>query len=219
MTASEVIFERFCKERDIEFRRIEPRETRTPDYEIRLASGQAAVEVKQLEPGTSDRELLNKFRRGRAVSHWVNMGRPREALLDGARQLRAYVRGVMPGIVVLFDTSGGLLGYLDADSIGHSMYGPRQVHFIDGEERDVEVVGASLGGRRVATERHNTTLSAASVLRLFQNGRMSLAVFHNCYAALPLSPSDLRVPDVEHFIWATDREEALPRWTRAWVNE
>jgi hypothetical protein len=44
---------------------------------------------------------------------------------------------------------------------------------------------------------------------------MSLAVFHNCYAALPLSPSDLRVPDVEHFIWARDGEEAWPRWTRA----
>jgi hypothetical protein len=72
-----------------------------------------------------------------------------------------------------------------------------------------------LGGRRVATERHNTTLSATGVLRLFQNGRVSLAVFHNCYAALPLNPNDLRVPDVEQFVWATEPGEALPWWTRA----
>ena len=215
MTASELIFERFCRERDIDFKRIEPGETRTPDYEICLASGPVAVEIKQLEPGADDRELLRILRSGRAVSHWVNMGRARLALLDGAKQLRAYARGVMPGIVVLFDTAGGLLGYLDADSIGHSMYGPRQVHFVDADGQDVEVVGVGLGGRRVATEQHNTTLSAAGVLRLFQDGRISLAVFHNCHAALTLNPDHLRVLDVEHFVWASDRVEALPSWTRA----
>jgi hypothetical protein len=58
MTISEVLFERFCQERGIECRRVETTETRTPDYEIRLASGPAAVEVKQLEPGTDDKSLL-----------------------------------------------------------------------------------------------------------------------------------------------------------------
>jgi hypothetical protein len=214
MTISEVLFESFCKERGIECRRVETTETRTPDYEIRLASGPAAVEVKQLEAGTDDMSLLNNVRHGRAVSHWVNMGRPREALLDGARQLRAYARGIMPGIVVLFDTAGGLLGYLGGDSMGHSMYGPRQVHFAYGKNGEAEVVGASLGGGRVATESHNTTLSAAGVLRLFQDGRMSLAMFHNCFAALPVNPGEFRVPDVEHFIWATEGEDAPPRWTK-----
>jgi hypothetical protein len=122
---------------------------------------------------------------------------------------------MMPGIVVLFDTAGGLLGYLGEDSMGHSMYGPRQVHFTDGKDGEAEVIGASLGGGRVATESHNTTLSAAGVLRLFQDGGMSLAMFHNCYAAFPVNPSELRVPDVEHFVWAADREDALPRWTKA----
>lgn len=214
MTASEILFERFCQERCVEIKRIETTEARTPDYEVRLASGSVAVEIKQLEPGASDQELLNSLRRGRTVSQWVNMGRPREAILGGTKQLRAYARGVMPGIVVLFDTAGGLLGYLGADSIGHSMYGPRRVHFAASEDKDVEVVGNSLGGGRVATERHNTTLSAVGVLRLFQNGGLSLAVFHNRHAALPLDPNELRVRDVEHFAWAEHGAGALPRWMK-----
>jgi hypothetical protein len=214
MTASEILFERFCQERCLEFRPIDITEARTPDYEVRLASGPVAVEIKQLEPGASDQELLNRLRRGRTVSHWVNMGRPREALLDGTKQLRAYARGVMPGVVVLFDTAGGLLGYLGADSIGHSMYGPRRVHVTASEDKDAEVVGASLGGGRVATERHSTMLSAVGVLRLFQNGALSLTVFHNRHAALPLDPNELRVRDVEHFAWAEDGAGALPRWTK-----
>lgn len=213
LTISEILFERFCKERGIECQRVEPADSRTPDYEIRLASRPAAVEVKQLQPSPDDMALLSDLGRGRVVSHWVNMGRPREALLDGTRQLRAYARGIMPGFVVLFDTVGGLLGYLGGDSMGHSMYGPRQVHFTDGIDREAEVVGVSLGGGRVATESHNTTLSAAGVLRLFQDGRMSMVMFHNQFAALPMNPAEFRIPDVEHFIWATEGE-ALPRWTK-----
>jgi hypothetical protein len=214
MTESEMLFERFCRERGITFKRLEEAATRTPDYEMGLATLRAAVEVKQLEPNTQDRKLLSELRQTGAMSHWVNMQRPRQAILDATRQLRAHGRGVMPSIALLFDMAGGLLGYLGAASIAQSLYGARLVHLADVPGRQLEVLGASFGGRRVATEKHNTSLSAVAVLRLFQNDVLSLTMFHNRYAAIPLDPSELRARNVEHFAWTQDTAAVLPRWSR-----
>jgi hypothetical protein len=214
MTESEILFERFCGERGVVFKRLEEGPARTPDYEISLGSGWAAVEVKQLEPNTQDRRLLIELRQQGATSQWVNMERPRQAIVDATRQLRAHGRGVMPGIVVLFDLAGGLLGYLGADSIAQSLYGARRVHVADVAGQALEVLGVSFGGRRAATEQHNTTLSAVAVMRLFRNDEMSLTIFHNRFAAIPLDPSELQVQDVEQFAWKQETAAVLPRWVR-----
>jgi hypothetical protein len=196
------------------FKRLEEGPAPTPDYEIRLGSGWAAVEVKQLEPNTQDRKLLSELRQQGAVSHWVNMERPRKAIVDATKQLRAHGRGVMPGIVVLFDLAGGLLGSLGEDSIAQSLHGARRLHVADVPGQPPEVLGVSFGGRRAATEQHNTTLSAVAVMRLFRNDEMSLTIFHNRFAAIPVDPSDLQVRDVEHFAWKQESGAVLPRWVR-----
>ena len=222
MTESENLFERYCRERKIEIRRLEECSVETPDYEIQIGPLIAAVEIKQLEPNAEDKKVIDQLRQGRPVAHWENMERPRNSLHDAVDQLRTYSQRTlqpMPGIVVLFDTLGGLLGYLDSDNIAQCMYGPKCFHFgvvaSDSEpsQDGLEFLGASLGGRRIVTEQHNTTLSAVAVLKRSAE-QLSLTVFHNKYAALPIAPSDFRVPDVTHFSYLADDPCTLPRWVK-----
>ena len=215
MTVAEDLFERYCHERDIEIRRLEECFLKTPDYEIQVGQLVAAVEIKQLEPNAEDKEVIEQLRQRHAVAHWENMERPRHSIHDAVKQLRTYTRRTprpMPAIVVLFDTLGGLLGYLDSDNIARCMYGAECLHF--GQD-DLEFLGASLGGRRIATEEHNTTLSAVAVLRFERSAeQLSLTVFHNKYAALPIAPSGLRVPDVTYFSYLAEGPQTLPRWVK-----
>ena len=215
MTVAEDLFERYCREREIEIRRLEECSLKTPDYEIQIGQLVAAVEIKQLEPNAEDKTVIERLHQRRVVAHWENMERPRQTIHHALKQLRTYMGRTlrpMPAIVVLFDTLSGLLGYLDSDNIARCMYGAECFHF--GQD-DLEFLGESLGGRRIATEEHNTTLSAVAVLRFERSVKqLSLTVFHNKYAALPIAPSDLRVSDVTHFSYLAESPQTLPRWVK-----
>src|SRR5208283_4407796 len=76
MTVAEDLFERYCREREIEIRRLEECSFKTPDYEIQIGQLVAAVEVKQLEPNAEDKEVIEQLRQRRPVAHWENMERP-----------------------------------------------------------------------------------------------------------------------------------------------
>lgn len=219
MTEAEHLFERFCREAGVECRRIGEGPTKTPDYEVRVGGLLVAVEVKQLEPNADDTAKLEKLQKERRVSGWENMERPRQSILDATRQLRAHAKGVMPGVCVLYDTVGGLFGYLDSDNIAQCLYGAERYHYVvpdyeaNPQETGPELIGVSLGGRRIATPEHNTTLSAVAVLRSGGSaGQLSMAVFHNCYAAIPLPPESFSLPNVTHFVYRSSVPGAIPEW-------
>lgn len=218
MTEADILFERFCSERQIGIKRIVESSTMTPDYEIRIGSLVVAVEVKQLTPINDDKKFLKKFREQGAKAHYVNMDRPRQNIRCATKQLRAHTQRLMPAIVVLFDTLGGLLGYLDLDNIAQCLYGAEQFHFaVPNPEPGVprkkpEILGASLGGGRIATEKHNTTLSAVCILKFERAAnRLSMEVLHNCYAAKPIDPNNFRIPDVTHFMYKATDAHTMPR--------
>jgi hypothetical protein len=219
ITAAEILLEKFCRERGIECRRLNEGPTRMPDYELRLGALVIAAEVKQLEPNAEDKVILEQLRRREVVTRWENMERPRQSILDATRQLRAYARGVMPAVCVLYDTFHGLFGYLDLDNISQCLYGAVCYHCVvpdpveDSRRSGALLTGVSLGGRRVATEKHNTTLSAVGVLRLNRmDDTLSMAVFHNRYAAIPIDPAAFRLPEVTHFVFRAENENSLPDW-------
>ena len=224
MTEAENLFERFCRERDIQLRRLEESDFKTPDYEIRVDLLSVAVEVKQFEPTAKERKLIQQLRQNRSGAYHANMDRPRNSILSAAKQLRAHMRRrqpPIPAMVVLYDTLDGLLGYLDSDNIAQCMYGPECFHFrmpeSDSEFSQYipEFVGASLGGKRIVTDQHNTILSAVAVLRFEQSANyLSMRVFHNRYALVPLQPSYFRVSDVTHFSHVSQGSRTLPQWVR-----
>ena len=217
LTQADLLFERFCTERDIVCSRIPTGSARTPDYEIRLGIKPVAVEVKQLEANEEDRAFAEKVhRRGRAA-WWVDRGRAKQSILDAIKQLRAYAKDRMPAIVGLYDTIGTSTGYLDSGSIAYCLYGPEQWRFAVGHGPGSHAyLGSKFGGGRVATDQHNTTLSAVAVLREpILKERIELFVYHNTYAALPLLPRDLRAEGVKHFMFRAPDAVRLPRWQEA----
>jgi len=212
MTASEQYFERFCERRGIPISRLPEGTVKTPDYQIVVDGIEIVVEVKQIEPKDEDRGVLSDVVEGKAASYWVDMSRPRQSIHDGVKQLRAYAKGKRPGVVVLYELAG-LLGYLEADCIAQCLYGPERVHIAvpDDPGREPWVLGGSYGGRRVATEHHNTTLSAVAVLRTNRETD-TLSVFHNAFAAFPIEPDRFRFDGVRHFAWQAPDPRFLPSW-------
>src|SRR5688572_15232352 len=217
LTRADLLFERFCIERNIVCSRIPTGPDQTPDYEIRLGTKPVEVEVKQMEANEEDRAFAEKFHRTGRAAWWVDRGRARQSILDAIKQLRAYAKGRMPTIVLLYDTIGTSTGYLDSGSIAYCLYGPEQWHFAVGRDPGSHAyLGSTFGGGRVATLQHNTTLSAVAVLREpISDQRIELLVYHNTYAALPLLPEDLRAEGVRHFMFRAPDAVRLPRWQEA----
>jgi hypothetical protein len=215
LTAADLLFEQFCAEHGIECRRIPENEQKTPDYEIQLAGAGVAVEVKQLEPNADDLRHLEELRNGRTSARSVDMGRARQSIVEAAKQLRAYAKGRLATIVVLFDTMGIGSVYLDPYSLAYCLYGPERVHFAVPNDPTVEpwVLGSSLGGGRAFTPSHNTTVSSVAVLQRYGPELCTaLSVFHNIYAAVPLDPMRLRGERIEHFSWLAAEPSLLPTW-------
>jgi hypothetical protein len=171
-----------------------------------------AVEVKQLEPSVEDRRIFEQARDAQSTGYWVDMSRARQSILDGVRQLRARCKGRQPAMIVLYEVVD-LLGYLDSDSIAQCLYGPERVQIAVPHDpgREPWVLGGSHGGGRVATETHNTTLSAVGVLQRIGEGD-ALTVFHNVFATFPIDPHRFRFEGVRHFAWQAPDANHLPRW-------
>lgn len=212
MTVSERLFERFCVRRGISFTRLVEGATKTPDYEIVADGLSIAVEVKQLEPNAEDLAILAEAAEKKRAGYWIDMSRPRQSILDAVKQLRVQAKGRQPAMVVLYEVVG-LLGYLDSDSIGQCLYGPEQIHLAVPKDatREPWVLGGSHGGGRVATKRHNTTLSAVAVLQA-DGPSDTICVYHNAFAALPIEPHRFRFEGVRHFAWRAPQPERLPCW-------
>jgi hypothetical protein len=215
MTEAELLFEDFCRHRQITLSRIPVGPLPTPDYEMACGQLRAAVEVKQLEPNVEDLARAAELDSKGMTTGWVQMDRARQSILDGTKQLRSYAKGQLPGIVLLYDTMGIGSQYLSSECISRCLYGPEVVHLSVPRDppREPVVLGSSFGGGRVATGVHNTTLSAAAVLRFSKHeGRGWLLVYHNVHAALPLDPDALRYPDVLHYVLRSGSPGEFPRW-------
>jgi hypothetical protein len=130
LTEAESLFEPFCVEHQIACQRIPEGAEKTPDYEITLAGRRIAVEVKQLEPNAQDLAFFEDLRTIGHAGGAVDTGRARSAIQDAMKQLRPYAKGRMPAVVVLYDTMGSAIGYLDADNLADCLYGEEKVHFL-----------------------------------------------------------------------------------------
>lgn len=214
-TESEDLFERFCAQRRIPFRRIPEAAERTPDYEILLGGGTVAIEVKQLEPNEHDRAFFEELRTKGRAGGAVNMGRAQSAILDGVKQLRTFAKGRMPAVVLLHDTMGFARGYLDPYNLAYCLYGPEKVHYLVASDPslDSDYLGMSRGGGSLATAHHNTTLSALAVLaRSGPDGSLEAVVYHNIHAAIPLGPEQCASHGIRQYRFAAAREGQMPEW-------
>lgn len=190
-TKSEKLFEEFCAENAIEYSVISVAEHKTPDYMIVIGGHQIVIEVKQVDPSKEDRRLLAELREGRFIEHGGTPGdRVRAKIKDAAPQLSRLAKGKLPTIIVLFNNLPFVLGNpTEPYFIKVGMFGLQSVimNVPANRSESPKIVGSKFGPKRKLTASDNTTVSAVAVLDQSQAGDLSLRLYHNAFAAIPLS--------------------------------
>lgn len=213
LTQAEILFEKYCTDRGISFTRIPERSTKTPDYELVLGGGAVAVEVKQLEANAEDRAFLRDLRTEGRAGGMVDMGRARQSIQDAVKQLRSYAKGRMPAVVLLYNSIGSAMPYLDPYNLAYCLYGPEKVHFaIPDPRREVQQLGMSRGGSSLATKQHNTTLSAVAVLQHISVDQLDVTIYHNIHASTPLRPEQCEAHGIRQYRFEQPDPSLMPEW-------
>jgi hypothetical protein len=188
-TLSETYFEKLCAELYISLKRIPEAYSKTPDYELTINGQTIITEVKEIirnkEEQESDR-VLQERGYGNVLSSTPG-DRVRKKISEALPQIKARSKGIYPGLLILFDR-GFAMGHLDPYCIRVAMYGLEQIHFAVPNDPSISpyATGMSFGLKRKMTKEHNTSISAIGVLFATGTDELSLHVYHNRYAAVPI---------------------------------
>lgn len=130
------------------------------------------------------------------------------------KQLRFLAKDRYPTLLVLYNNVPITNRHVDPYAIKTAMYGLEDI--VLGVPRDGDapwVLARKFGGRRTVTPIHNTTLSAVAVLyKNHLDGSPNLGVFHNVYAARPMSPQWLRNAESRHYQLDKKNELQFQEW-------
>jgi hypothetical protein len=218
-TRSEWLFERFCALNGIPFIRVPEATEQRPDYRMILPSTHVVVEVKELEPTSEERAVIESDPETFDPTlsyHWGMPGEKiRKKIASAVPQLKALSRGTLPALLVLHDPIRFWPELLDSDSMRAAMYGIETalISPVPAPEGGATILKRWHGGRKKLTELHNTSLSAIAVM-FSECDTPQMEVFHNWYAAVPLEPSTFRVNGVVHFRLAGPPSSDFPPWER-----
>jgi hypothetical protein len=138
---------------------------------------------------------------GHAGGVYAPGARVRQEITDAKAQLRNLARRTHPAVLILYNNTGVGSGYFNAHDVLTALYGQEVlVHAVPRNSRlDSRLIGHRFGGGRGVTQTMNTSLSALAVLRDTGEPTLSLDVYHNCYAALPLEPGLLPGQTIRHY--------------------
>jgi hypothetical protein len=214
-TLSEYLFERFCDERQIPWKRIPETGARTPDYELFPETAPIVVEVKEITPNAEEIEsdrVLHERGWGNAIGHTPG-DRIRAKIVSSSGQIKAHARGTHPSILVVFD-SRGEIPHLESYSVRVAMYGLEQIHIavpppgVGSPYR----TGMSYGPKRKMTPQDNTSISAVAAMISIASDTTVMLIYHNSYAKVPLPPALLSPYGIRQFRLG----ESVPGRTADW---
>jgi hypothetical protein len=211
---SEYLFERFCNERGIPWKRIPEAGTKTPDYELFLTNS-VVVEVKEIEPSAEELEserLAQERGWGNAVGHTPG-DRIRLKIAASSKQIKARTQGKHPSLLVVFN-EGREIPHLESYSVRVAMYGLEQMHIAVPAPGNGSpyATGMGYGPKRKMTPTHNTSISAIGALVMNSHEDIVLLVYHNKYARVRLPPAVLGPYGIRQFELGHD----VPGTTADW---
>lgn len=212
-TVSELLFESFCEAHRIRCFRVAAGTTRSPDYDVFLGRRKVVVEVKEIEPNSTERAALAAANRGEFVAVSITPGQKvRGKISDAGPQIKARAKGRSPGLLVLYEGSW-LPNHLDEYQVRVAMFGFEAVVFnVPKDPRaSPNVAGHKYGGSRKMTPHHSTSISAVAILRDGESGP-SLTVFHNPHAKLPLWADRLSMHGVQQCKLAESKANTIAKW-------
>jgi len=202
MTLSEELFAEFCRRAQIRCERIPTEAGRTPDYDIFLGELRVVTEVKEVEPPPRGPTGVYGFTIGKAIRHDLKKAGP---------QIKARAQDRVPGMVVLFEKQWQQVG---AAPIRHAMYGAHTVDLLvpADRSRSPSFLGHRLGGQRQTTEEHNTSISAVAHLDREGLDGLTLTVYHNRYARLPIEHERFARNGIRQFELPEVEGYGIPDW-------
>ncbi len=193
--------------------------SKSADYLLNLSHVRLVVEVKQIEPNPEERQLLAtpcEEWDGELVYHRGIPGeRIRKKIAEAVPELRVISNGVLPTLLVIYDTIGIWPELTDADAVRAAMFGVETALIGNGAAPDggATVLDRWCGGRKRLTRDHNTTLSAIGIL---EGGAdcLSMKLFHNPYAQNRLPDGVLDIAGVQQYCISGDPATGFPDWVQ-----
>jgi hypothetical protein len=176
----------------------------TPDFIIQLAEP-VVCEVKQIEPNEEDRRDLAELSRRiqerpgepPAIGRWVR-NRIRPVLKRISGQLQRASEAGTPTLLAVYDATPFQL-YSDDVDILQGLFGQLSVDVWVDETGATRHSEPYFGGNRGVTPTTNTSVSAVGILRGgTEVSTLSLTLFHNPHARVPLNPNLFEGLPVEH---------------------
>lgn len=177
-TVSERLFECFCDDNHIEYKRIEASSIpnkKEPDYEIQMATELVVVEVKQFDPSEEEKKLYKQlWERGYTDAYVREPGaKARLKIQAGAKQLKARSKGKLPTLLVLYNNVPISDRGVDPYEIKTAMYGIEKIDLaVDPDANRVSVTERGFGPKRKVTPSSNTSLSAVGALYSSPNSEL-----------------------------------------------
>ncbi|MBK7414698.1 MAG: hypothetical protein IPJ38_05840 [Dechloromonas sp.] len=156
------------------------------------------VEIKQLDENDDDKLRNSQLGQGKVVGGSGLRVRLRRQIASGYGQLKRYAREGAPSLLVIYNNSG-LLNFIDSFSITTAMFGSFGVRFGIDKSGTVDVTGQGFIGNRKLTRNECRKLSAIAVLKESASS-ISLDVYHNPFADIPLEPCLIRALADAQFI-------------------
>jgi len=203
VTESERQFEQFCSKVGWRYTPIQTGVAKTPDYKLFVGELCLIIEVKEIKRPLYDSpnpEYQDQYVTVRLRTKTVG-DQVRAKIKKAAPQLRRLSTGKYPTIVVIYDLHDpGLRLNSEPRDFLSAMYGQRQVVLsVPKSSTDVRIVGSKFGPGRKTTRTDNTSISAVASLWLAPDGALSLDLYHNVFAELPIKPEFLSNPRVKQF--------------------
>ena len=213
-TKSEILFEKFCADTKIQCVPV-PRVTnqKTPDYDLIFGTLKVVAEVKEIERNDEEKESdrLLELRGYGNLTGGVPGQKVRQKIQSSSPQIKARAHGQYPSILVLYEQHfAGVI--LEPYHIRVAMYGLETFIFAVPEVDPTYVVAKKLGPRRKMTPDANTSISAIATLHQLQTGDVKLYVYHNDFAAIPLSPAVLAPYPIGQFRLGEAEPGGFPQW-------
>ena len=180
-----------------------------------LGADEVIVEVKEFKPNKEEQDsnrLMAERGYGTALSHTPG-DRLRKKIAGCSAQIKGRTDGKHPSLLVVLDSP---FGHADPYNIRVAMYGLEQIHIavppigMGSPHR----TGMSYGPKRKMTPKHNTSISGIG--RLFMTGpaQVSLEVYHNRFASMPLKHALLDQYGVDQFELEGEMTGITSKWRK-----
>lgn len=203
MTASEHQFESFCAAAGWHCVPVATGSMRTPDYDLFVGGTKIVTEVKEITtdlhessvPEYHDEHVTVRVRT-KTIGDQI-----RDKINKAAPQVKSRSAGIAPTLIVIYDLlDPALRGNSEPLDFLAAMYGPPQaVLAVPQQHGEIYIKETKFGPGRKTTPNSNTSVSALASLWIGRDGQLSLDVYHNVFAKVPLQVRLLAHPRVSQY--------------------